>query len=65
MNASGPRRTKFFIGRAEPDLSVYDIFGVMAAGGTLIMPDHELKGDPAHWLDLLEEQQLSGTRPLL
>ena len=41
------------------DLSVYDIFGVMAAGGKLIMPDHELKGDPAHWLDLLEEHQVT------
>ena len=28
------------------DLSVYDIFGVMAAGGKLIMPDHELKETP-------------------
>ena len=27
------------------DLSVYDIFGVMARGGTLVMPDHERKGD--------------------
>ena len=41
------------------DLSVYDIFGVMAAGGKLVMPDHELKGDPAHWLDLLEEHQVT------
>jgi amino acid adenylation domain-containing protein len=41
------------------DLSVYDIFGVMATGGTLVMPDHELKGDPAHWLDLLETHQIT------
>jgi len=36
------------------DLSVYDIFGVMATGGALIMPNHDIKGDPKHWLDLLE-----------
>eukprot|EP01043_Picozoa_sp_COSAG02_P003913 COSAG02_NODE_99_length_37069_cov_24.910957_9_plen_1236_part_00 len=36
------------------DLSVYDIFGVMAIGGTLVMPDHQRKGDPEHWLHLLE-----------
>jgi pyochelin synthetase len=41
------------------DLSVYDIFGVMATGGTLVMPDHRLKGDPAHWLDLLEKHQVT------
>lgn len=41
------------------DLSVYDIFGVMAAGGTLVMPDHEHKEDPAHWLDLLETHQVT------
>ena len=36
------------------DLSVYDIFGVMATGGAVIIPNHDLKGDPKHWLDLLE-----------
>ena len=36
------------------DLSVYDIFGVMAIGGTLVMPDHQHKGDPEHWIHLLE-----------
>ena len=41
------------------DLSVYDIFGVMATGGTLVMPDHEHEGDPAHWLDLLETHQIT------
>ena len=41
------------------DLSVHDIFGVMATGGTLVMPDHEHKGDPAHWLDLLETHQVT------
>ncbi len=31
----------------------------MAAGGTLIMPDHDHKGSPAHWLDLLETQEVT------
>jgi len=35
------------------DLSVYDIFGILAAGGTIVIPNHELVKDPAHWLDLI------------
>ncbi|OBP16334.1 hypothetical protein A5320_02685 [Rheinheimera sp. SA_1] len=31
------------------DLSVYDIFGVLAAGGTLVLPDAALRNDPSHW----------------
>ena len=41
------------------DLSVYDIFGVMATGGTVIMPRDDLKVDPKHWLDLLEEHAVT------
>ena len=40
------------------DLSVYDIFGVMANGGTVIMPDHQLR-DPEHWLYLLETHAIT------
>ncbi len=35
------------------DLSVYDIFGLLAVGGTLVLPDAERRGDPAHWAQLL------------
>src|SRR5207253_4953118 len=31
------------------DLSVYDIFGMLAAGGTIVMPTPEAKRDPAEW----------------
>lgn len=34
------------------DLSVYDIFGTLAAGGTIIIPDSKAK-DPAHWAELM------------
>ncbi|OEZ60290.1 tyrocidine synthase 3 [Duganella sp. HH105] len=37
------------------DLSVYDIFGTLAAGATIVMPDHELSRDPAHWYALVKE----------
>lgn len=35
------------------DLSVYDIFGIHAAGGTLVMPAADRAHDPVHWLDLM------------
>nr|VFK17277.1 MAG: non-ribosomal peptide synthase domain TIGR01720/amino acid adenylation domain-containing protein [Candidatus Kentron sp. LFY] len=35
------------------DLSVYDIFGVLAAGGVLVMPKEDGLRDPAHWRDLM------------
>ncbi|MGD9824694.1 amino acid adenylation domain-containing protein, partial [Desulfobacter sp.] len=49
------------IGLAELsfDLSVYDIFGTLATGGTLILPDAKGSKDPAHWLKLMETEQVS------
>lgn len=38
------------------DLSVYDIFGVLAAGGTLVIPEADRDKDPAHWLELVETE---------
>ncbi|WP_018680597.1 non-ribosomal peptide synthetase [Actinokineospora enzanensis] len=35
------------------DLSVYDLFGPIAAGGALVLPDRDRRGDPSHWVDLL------------
>lgn len=35
------------------DLSVYDIFGSVAAGATLIYPNPAAALNPAHWLDLM------------
>ncbi len=35
------------------DLSVYDLFGLFAAGGRVVFPDHERRLDPVHWMDLV------------
>ncbi|MFG3438525.1 amino acid adenylation domain-containing protein [Nonomuraea sp. NPDC047897] len=37
------------------DLSVYDIFGPLAVGGALVLPDAARRGDPAHWARLVAE----------
>lgn len=36
------------------DLSVFDIFGVLAAGGALVLPTEETRLDPEAWLALME-----------
>lgn len=41
------------------DLSVYDIFGVLAAGGTVVLPEAERANDPAHWAELVEREQVT------
>ncbi|GAA0334278.1 amino acid adenylation domain-containing protein [Actinoallomurus spadix] len=35
------------------DLSVWDLFGTLSAGGVLVLPDAERRGDPSHWADLI------------
>lgn len=37
------------------DLSVYDIFGSLAAGGCIVIPDAARATDPEHWHDIISE----------
>lgn len=41
------------------DLSVYDVFGLLAAGGAIIIPESDGAKDPAHWVDLITEQRVT------
>lgn len=41
------------------DLSVYDVFGTLCAGGTLVMPDHQKATDPNHWCELIQQHQVT------
>ena len=41
------------------DLSVYDIFGLLAAGGKIVFPEHDSRLDPRYWLQLIEKHQVS------
>jgi len=40
------------LSRLSFDLSAYDIFGLLAAGGTIVIPDAKRVNDPAHWAEL-------------
>jgi amino acid adenylation domain-containing protein len=37
------------------DLSVYDIFGILGAGATLVLPEFEKQFDPLHWRELIDQ----------
>jgi amino acid adenylation domain-containing protein len=41
------------------DLSVYDIFGLLAAGGTVVIPDARAAQDPAHWAELTTRERVT------
>ncbi|WP_413805560.1 amino acid adenylation domain-containing protein [Streptomyces sp. OE57] len=41
------------------DLSVYDIFGVLGAGGTLVLPAAARRGDPSHWAELIRRHEIT------
>uniref|UniRef100_A0AAU3GMR0 Phenyloxazoline synthase MbtB n=1 Tax=Streptomyces sp. NBC_01401 TaxID=2903854 RepID=A0AAU3GMR0_9ACTN len=37
------------------DLSVYDLFGTLSVGATLVLPQAERRGDPSHWAELIRD----------
>ena len=41
------------------DLSVYDIFGTLAVGATIVIPDASATKDPVQWISSLAKQQVS------
>ena len=41
------------------DLAVYDLFGVLAAGGHLVMPDPSEGANPEHWLKMLQQHKIT------
>ncbi|KIL51086.1 non-ribosomal peptide synthetase [Jeotgalibacillus campisalis] len=41
------------------DLSVYDIFGALQAGSTIVIPDEELTLDPGHWYNLIVKYEVT------
>jgi amino acid adenylation domain-containing protein len=43
----------FAISPLSFDASVYDVFGPLVAGGSVVLPDPAPQPDPAHWTDLI------------
>ncbi|EAU62130.1 amino acid adenylation domain protein, partial [Stigmatella aurantiaca DW4/3-1] len=51
----GPRDRVLALSSLSFDLSVYDLFGVLAAGGAIVMPEPGTSRDPGRWQVLLEK----------
>lgn len=41
------------------DLSVYDVFGMLAAGAAIVIPDPWSTRDPAHWTEMITRHQVT------
>ena len=55
----GPRDRVLALSRLNFDLSVYDIFGLLAAGGTIVLPAAELAQDVSHWASLVVSEKVT------
>jgi amino acid adenylation domain-containing protein len=51
--AVGPDDRVLAVSALDFDLSVYDIFGVLGAGGALVLPDESDRREAARWVDLV------------
>ncbi len=49
----------FAVSSLSFDLSVYDIFGPLAVGGTIVMPSAEQATNTAHWRELLTRHRVT------
>jgi amino acid adenylation domain-containing protein len=52
----GPQDRMLALSALHHDLSVYDIFGILAAGATMVIPDADRTRDPAHWAELMARE---------
>jgi amino acid adenylation domain-containing protein len=49
----GPEDRTLAVSDLTFDLSVWDLFGLLAAGGSIVLPEAELARDPGHWEELI------------
>ncbi len=68
VNTIADLNARFAVGRDDRvlalsalgfDLSVYDIFGMLAAGGTIVLPEPGSERNPEHWADLLARHRVT------
>jgi len=55
----GPQDRILAVSRLSFDLSVYDVFGLLAAGGTIVMPAADLAYDANHWAELILKERVT------
>ena len=55
----GPEDRVFALSSLSFDLSVYDIFGTLAAGGTIVIPPTRAAKEPALWSEMMMREQVT------
>ena len=40
-------------------MSIYDIFGMLLAGASIVLPDADKVKEPVHWIDLVEKHHVT------
>jgi amino acid adenylation domain-containing protein len=55
----GPEDRVLALSALSFDLSVYDLFGIMAAGGTAVLPAPGKAHDPQHWTELVRQHGIT------
>ena len=55
----GPDDRILAVSRLSFDLSVYDVFALLAAGGTIVMPAADLAYDANHWAELILAERVT------
>ncbi|WP_052684918.1 non-ribosomal peptide synthetase [Lentzea aerocolonigenes] len=63
----GPHDRVLALSALSFDLSVFDVYGVLGAGGALVLPSPDRQRDPQHWLELLAAHRITvwNTAPAL
>ncbi|WP_428929177.1 amino acid adenylation domain-containing protein [Marinibacterium sp. SX1] len=51
---AGPQDRTLSMCAFHHDMSVYDLYGMFAVGGAVVLPEGDRAMDPDHWLDLME-----------
>jgi len=57
--AVGPEDRVLALSALSFDLSVYDIFGLLAAGGAIVMPPTSALREPCRWVDFIAEHRVT------
>jgi amino acid adenylation domain-containing protein len=55
----GPGDSVLSVSPPSFDMSVYDIVGMLAAGGTVVLPEAEVAHDPPAWARLLRDHEVT------
>lgn len=55
----GPNDRVLAVSALHHDMSVFDIFSTLAAGGTIVVPDAAGARAPDHWVELIDRHQVT------